>query len=62
MRWASRETLRRAALRCTMPFCAARTSAGSASAMAASARERSPAVSASSTLRVAERRARAETY
>src|SRR5579863_8637891 len=55
MRWASLETFRRAALRCTMPFCAARISAGSASAMAASARDLSPAVSASSTLRIAER-------
>src|ERR1700734_3882079 len=54
-RWASLETFRRAALRCTMPFCAARISAGSASAMAASARELSPAVNASSTLRMAER-------
>lgn len=55
MRCVSRETVRRAALRCTMPFRAARMSAGSASAMAESARARSPAASASSTLRMAER-------
>src|SRR5579862_461426 len=55
MRWASRETFRRAALRWTMPVRAARTSAGSASAMAATAAVRSPAVIASSTLRTALR-------
>ena len=56
IRWASRETLRRAALRCTMFFCAARMMTGSASAMAASALDRSPAAIASSTLRTAPRR------
>ncbi len=51
IRCASRETLRRAALRWTMPRLAARISAGSASAMAATAAVRSPAEIASSTLR-----------
>ena len=51
----SRDTFRRAELRCTMPFCAARIKAGSASAMAAVAPLRSPAAIASSTLRIAER-------
>src|SRR5215472_13665604 len=51
----SRDTFRRAELRCTMPFCAARIKAGSASARAADARPRSPAAIASSTLRIAER-------
>ena len=51
----SRETFRRAELRWTMPFCAARIKAGSASAIAAVARLRSPAAIASSTLRIAER-------
>ena len=51
----SRDTFRRAELRCTMPFCAARIKAGSASTMAAVARLRSPAAIASSTLRIAER-------
>lgn len=62
IRCASRETFRRAALRCTILFCAARMITGSASAMAASARARSPAAIASSTWRTAvrkrERRAR----
>lgn len=52
---ASRDTFRRAELRCTMPFCAARIKAGSASASAAVAWPRSPAAIASSTLRIAER-------
>ncbi len=56
MRWASRETLRRAALRCTTFFCAERIMTGSASAIAATARDRSPAVNASSTLRTTVRR------
>src|SRR5262249_1425043 len=51
----SRDTFRCAELRCTMPFCAARINAGSASAIAAVARPRSPAAIASSTLRIAER-------
>src|SRR5262249_28951837 len=51
----SRDTFRCAELRCTMPFCAARIKAGSASAMATDARLRSPAAIASSTLRIAER-------
>jgi hypothetical protein len=55
IRCARRETLRCAALRCTTFFCAARMMTGSASAMAASARDRSPAVIASSTLRTAPR-------
>lgn len=56
IRWASRETFRRAALRWPMPFCAARMMAGSASAMAATAAARSPAEIASSTLRTALRK------
>ena len=56
IRCASRETLRRAALRCTMFFCAARMITGSASAIAASARERSLALIASSTFRTALRK------
>src|ERR1700685_3011125 len=56
MRCASRETFRRAALRCTIFFCAARMIAGSASAMALSACERSPAAIASSSLRMDERK------
>jgi len=55
MRCVSRDTLRRAALRCTTFFCAARMMTGSASAIAASARDRSPAPIASSTLRTALR-------
>jgi hypothetical protein len=51
----SRETLRCAALRCSTPFLAPRTSAGSAAAIAASAPARSPAEMASSTLRRAVR-------
>ena len=51
IRCASRETLRRAALRWTMPRLAARISAGSASVIAATAAARSPAEIASSTLR-----------
>jgi len=46
--FSSRDTFRCAELRCTMPFCAARIRAGSASAMAAVARLRSPAAIASS--------------
>jgi hypothetical protein len=56
IRCASRETLRRAALRCTTFFCAARMMAGSAWAMAARAAGRSPAVIASSTLRTTPRK------
>ena len=55
IRCASRETFRREALRGTIPFCAARIKAGSASVIAASAPARSPAAIASSTLHVAER-------
>jgi len=51
----SRDTFRCAELRCTMPFCAARIRAGSASAKAEVARLWSPAAIASSTLRIAER-------
>jgi len=51
----SRDTFRRAELRCTMPFCAERIKAGSASARAAVAWLRSPEAIASSTLRIAER-------
>src|SRR5262245_12621531 len=47
----NRDTLRLAALRCTMPFCAERTITGSASLSAASAWARSPVAIASSTLR-----------
>lgn len=56
IRCVSRDTLREAALRCTTPFCAARTITGSASAIAACARAQSPAVIASSTLRTAVRK------
>src|SRR6516165_8910604 len=50
-RWLRRETLRLAALAWTMPFCADRMIAGSASFSAASALPRSPAAIASLTLR-----------
>jgi hypothetical protein len=56
IRCASRDTFRRAALRCTIFFCAARTITGSASAMAASATDRSPAAIASSTFRTTLRK------
>src|SRR5579863_10157776 len=55
MRCASRDTLRRAALRWTTPFWAPRMMAGSASAIAATAAVRSPEAIASSTLRTALR-------
>ena len=54
-RWDRRETLRLAALGCTMPFCAERMITGSASFKAASAWARSPLAIASSTLRTKPR-------